>query len=177
MKKFIKLLSTCAVALTIAGCTCSQHTDCPYKHQHQNYKEMSQYETQNHQKQQHQRRNKIHSKMYTRNNYGEPSEIGYIKFYDINDGVKMVVNVDKLRNGIDYTTKIYQCKDAKCTNPDTCCMETYMALEMPLTRKNKNNPMLQETFIINNVTTGQLQGATVFFERNNGYRAAWGFLD
>ena len=78
---------------------------------------------------------------------------------------------------IDYTTKIYQCKDPKCTNPDTCCMETSMSIEMPLTRQNKNNPVLQETFIINNVDTNQLQGATIFFERDNGYRAAWGFLN
>ena len=109
--------------------------------------------------------------------HGEPSEIGYVKFYDIDDGVKMVVNVDKLRNDIDYTTKIYQCTDAKCTNPDTCCMETTMSLEMPLTRKNKKSPTLQETFIIKNINTNHLQGATIFFERDKGYRAAWGFLD
>jgi len=175
MKKFIKLLSVCALTFTIAACTCTKQPDCPYKHQ--NHQEMSQHEKPYHQNKQHQRRTKTHSKMYTRNNLGEATEIGYVKFYDVNDGVKMVVNVDKLRNGVDYTTKIYQCKDAKCTNPDTCCMETYMSLEMPLTRKNKNNPMLQETFFIKNVNTGQLQGATIFFERDNGYRAAWGFVD
>lgn len=177
MKKLIKLLSVCAITFAIAGCTCTQQPDHPYKHKNQNYQEMSQHEKPNYKNKQHQRRTKMHSKMYTRNNHGEATEIGYVKFYDVNDGVKMVVNVDKLRNGIDYTTKIYQCKDAKCTNPDTCCTETYMALEMPLTRKNKNNPKLQETFFINNVNTGQLQGATIFFERDNGYRAAWGFLD
>ena len=99
------------------------------------------------------------------------------KFYDIDQGVKMVVNVDHLRDGVDYTTKIYQCKDAKCMNPDTCCRETTMALEMPLTRKNKMSPKLQETFIIKNVNAKQLQGATIFFERDRGYRAAWGFID
>ena len=65
----------------------------------------------------------------------------------------------------------------KCMNPDTCCRETTMALEMPLTRKNKNNPTLQETFIIKNVNAKQLQGGTIFFERDGGYRAAWGFID
>jgi len=50
-------------------------------------------------------------------------------------------------------------------------------LEMPLNRKDKNNPMLQETFIIKDINTNQLQGATIFFERDNGSRAAWGFLD
>ena len=115
--------------------------------------------------------------MYTRNNHGEASEIGYVKFYDCDQGVKMVVNVDHLRPNVDYTTKIYQCKDAKCTNPDTCCMETSMSLEMPLVRNDKTEATLQKTFIINNVTTDQLHGATIFFERDNGYRAAWGFVD
>ncbi len=169
MKKIIKLISALAVIGIVSGCT--NTTECTHKKHHdKNYQEMSYNKHKKH-------GNKLHSKMYTRNNMGEATEIGYIKFYDFADGVKMVVNVDKLRNDVDYTTKIYQCKDARCTNPDTCCMETTMSLEMPLTRKNKKNPMLQETFIIKNMTTGQLQGATVFFERDNGYRAAWGFLD
>jgi hypothetical protein len=56
-------------------------------------------------------------------------------------------------------------------------METSMALEMPLVRNNKTDATLQKTFIINNVTTDQLRGATIFFERDKGYRAAWGFVD
>ena len=174
MKKFIKIISALTIVLTFAACTSTsgcQHkkyhdqqtceycgkTDCPYN-KHKNAK-------------------KLYSKMYTRNNHGEASEIGYVKFYDCDQGVKMVVNVDHLRPNVDYTTKIYQCKDAKCTNPDTCCMETSMSLEMPLVRNNKTDATLQKTFIINNVTTDQLHGATIFFERDNGYRAAWGFVD
>ena len=173
MKNFIKLISACAFILSITGCTTSH--DCPYK---QHYSEIRKNCTeQNCTNKMHKHSKKLHSKIYTRNNQGEASEIGYVKFYDIDQGVKMVVNVDKLRNGTDYTAKIYQCKDAKCVNPDTCCQETFMSLEMPLTRKNKNNPVLQETFIINDVNTNQLQNATVFFERDNGYRAAWGFLN
>ena len=173
MKKIVKLISALAVVLTFAGCA----NDCQHQQTHQ-YKNIGQCQDANCTNKAHKHhKNKIHTKMYTRNNHNEASEIGYVKFYDIGNDVKMVVNVDKLRNGVDYTTKIYQCKDAKCTNPDTCCMETYMSLEMPLTRKNKNNPMLQETFIINNMSKNQLQGATIFFERDNGYRAAWGFLD
>ena len=173
MKKFIKLLSACAFVLAVTGCTTN---DCSYKQQH--HQEMQTHcNSKTCTNKTHKHSKKLHSKMYTRNNHNEASEIGYVKFYDIDNGVKMVVNVDKLRNGVDYTTKIYQCQDARCTNPDTCCMETTMALEMPLTRKDKNNPVLQETFIINNVNSDQLQGATIFFERDNGYRAAWGFLN
>ncbi len=172
MKKIVKLISALAIVLTFSGCA----NDCPHKQNHtQNTYE--QCHNANCTNKAHKHHKKLHTKMYTRNNHNEATEIGYVKFYDIDQGVKMVVNVDKLRNGVDYTTKIYQCKDAKCTNPDTCCSETYMSLEMPLTRKDKNNPMLQETFIINNVNTNQLQGATIFFERDNGYRAVWGFLD
>lgn len=170
MKNIIKIISALAVIATVSGCTNTTECDQHKKYHDKNYQEMSHN---NHKK----HRNKLHSKMYTRNNQGNATEIGYVKFYDVADGVKMVVNVDKLRNDIDYTTKIYQCTDAKCMNPDTCCMETTMSLEMPLTRKDKKNPMLQETFFIQNVNTNQLQGATVFFERGNGYRAAWGFLD
>ena len=176
MKKLIKFASVFAVILTFAGCTTTN--ECGYK-KHQNYEhpEMCQKHKKCDHKKHDRKMKKLHSKMYTRNNHGEASEIGYVKFYDVSGGVKMVVNVDKLRNGVDYTTKIYQCNDAKCTNPDTCCMSTSMSLEMPLTRKDKNNAVLQEAFFINNVSTDQLQGATVFFERDNGYRAAWGFLD
>ena len=178
MKKFIKIISALALVFTIAGCATND-----YGHKRHNDNEFQEQSTQynkkncQHKKYYNNRSDKMYSKMYTRNNHGEASEIGYVKFYDIDQGVKMVVNVDHLRDGVDYTTKIYQCNDARCTNPDTCCRETTMALEMPLTRKNKMNPKLQETFIINNVNAKQLQGATIFFERDRGYRAAWGFID
>lgn len=179
MKTPVKLLSAMALALSVTGCTTpndyghKRHNDNEYQERY-----VERRNTYCHEKKYHNNRSdKTYSKMYTRNNYGDASEIGYIKFYDIDQGVKMVVNVDHLRDGVDYTTKIYQCKDTKCMNPDTCCRETTMALEMPLSRKNKSNSKLQETFIIKNVNTKQLQGATVFFERDNGYRAAWGFID
>jgi len=176
MKKIIKIASILGVVAMVAGCASSHN--CQYKKHYQNSETCQKCgkKTCDHKMRKHSG-NKVHTKMYTRNNHGEASEIGYVKFYDIDQGVKMVVNVDKLRNGIDYTTKIAQCVDPKCTNPDTCCMQTTMSLEMPLNRKDKNNPMLQETFIIQDINTNQLQGATIFFERDNGYRAAWGFLD
>ncbi len=178
MKKLIKLIAVLGTVITMAACTTTTDNNCPYHNQKNEAVCAHCGKTDcNHKKYKQNRGNKVHSKMYTRNNHGEASEIGYVKFYDIDQGVKMVVNVDKLRNGVDYTTKIYQCSDAKCTNPDTCCRTNTMSLEMPLTRRNKSNPMLQETFIIKNVSTDQLQGATIFFERDNGYRAAWGFID
>ena len=178
MKKLIKIIAVLGVVITMSACTTDN--DCQYKNKQYNNETTCPYCGQqncNHKMHHKNKANKKFSKMYTRNNHGEASEIGYVKFYDAGQNVKMVVNVDKLRNGVDYTTKIYQCSDPKCTNPDTCCMETTMSLEMPLTRKNKNSPMLQETFIIENVNTNQLEGATIFFERDNGYRAAWGFID
>lgn len=180
MKKILKLLSALAVIVTVTGCTNTNEYNHK-KHYYNDEQVCTQCGKKNCEHKKHyyndKHKNKLYSKMYTRNNHGEASEIGYVKFYDIDSGVKMVVNVDKLRDDIDYTTKIYQCKDAKCTNPDTCCKETTMSLEMPLTRKNKKSPMLQETFIIKNINTNHLQGATIFFERDKGYRAAWGFLD
>ena len=175
MKNFIKLASIFTLTLACAGCT--SNCQPQYKPHNPQYHPDTTWHQCDQGTCKHKKRNKLHTKMYTRNNHGEASEIGYVKFYDTENGVKMFVNVDKLRNGVDYTTKIYQCKDAKCTNPDTCCMSTSMSLEMPLTRKNKSDSMLQETYFIQNMTTGQLSGATVFFERDNGYRAAWGFLD
>ena len=176
MKKLVKFIAIFGTVFTMAACTTT--SNCP-RHQKHNDTVCAQCGKTdcNHKKYKQKNANKKYSKMYTRNNMGQASEIGYVKFYDIPQGVKMVVNVDKLRNGVDYTTKIYQCTDAKCTNPDTCCMSTTMAVEMPLARSNKSNPMLQETFIIKNVNTDQLEGATIFFERDNGYRAAWGFID
>ncbi|MFQ6760577.1 MAG: hypothetical protein ACLRFM_04260 [Alphaproteobacteria bacterium] len=179
MKKFINIISALALVFTVAGCTTAndyghkRHNDNEYQDTYVKHGKTACHEK----KYYNNRSDKMYSKMFTRNNHGEASEIGYVKFYDIDQGVKMVVNVDHLRDGVDYTTKIYQCKDAKCMNPDTCCRETTMALEMPLTRKNKMSPKLQETFIIKNVNAKQLQGATIFFERDRGYRAAWGFID
>ena len=176
MKKLIKFISSLAIIATVAGCTAS--SDCPHKkHNQYNNDAVCSQCGEKHYKHKMQDSKKLHSKIYSRNKQGGISEIGYVKFYDIDKGVKMVVNLEQLRNNVDYTTKIYQCTDAKCTNPDTCCMETTMSLEMPLTRNDKTNSSLQKTFIINNVSTDQLQGATIFFERDKGYRAAWGFLD
>ena len=179
MKKFTKIISALALVIGVTGCT----TTNDYGHKRHNENEFQEYterhgdKTCAHKQYQNNRSDKMYVKMYTRNNHNEASEIGYVKFYDIDQGVKMVVNVDHLRDGIDYTTKIYQCKDRRCTNPDTCCRETTMALEMPLTRKDKNNPKLQETFIIKNINAKQLQSGTIFFERDNGHRGAWGFID
>ena len=174
MNKFIKLASILAVVFAFAGCA----SECPHKKHHDCPNcEMSEHKKNHDYKKYDKKSNKLHTKMYSRNKQGGVSEIGYIKFYDTDNGVKMLVNVDNLRDDVDYRVKIYQCNDSKCTNPDTCCMESSMSMEMPLTRKDKNNSMLQETFFISNVNTKQLQGATVFFERDSGYRAAWGFLD
>lgn len=177
MKKIIKLFPIVAVIATLSACTTVN--DCPYK-KHYDNQPCTQCGEKNCKHKMHynqKKTNKVYSKMYTRNNHGEASEIGYVKFYDIDQGVKMVVNVDHLRPNVDYTTIIAQCKDAKCTNPDTCCRETVMSMQMPLVRNNKTDSTLQKSFIINNVTTDQLHGATIFFERDNGYRAAWGFVD
>jgi len=175
MKKFIKLVSALTIILTFTGCTTSN--DCQYK-KHKNYQETCQKcGEKNCEHKMHKQSKKLHTKIYSRNKQGGISEIGYIKLYDSAQGVKMFVNIDNLRTGVDYIAKISQCKDAKCTNPDKCCMDTIMTMEMPLTRKDKANSALQETFIINDITTDKLQGATIFLERDNGYRAAWGFFD
>ena len=177
MKKILKLLSALVVITTVAGCT--QNNECQHHKKYNDTGVCEQCGSKNCKHKQHLEKyhKKSYAKMYTRNNHNEASEIGYVKFYDIDKGVKMVVNVDHLRPNVDYTTKIYQCSDAKCTNPDTCCMESTMSLQMPLTRNDKTNPKLQKSYVIYNVTTDQLKDATIFFERDNGYRAAWGFLD
>ena len=177
MKKILKLLSALVVIATVAGCT--QNNECQHHKKYNDTGVCEQCGSKNCKHKQHLEKyhKKSYAKMYTRNNHNEASEIGYVKFYDIDKGVKMVVNVDHLRPNVDYTTKIYQCSDAKCTNPDTCCMESTMSLQMHLTRNDKTNPKLQKSYVIYNVTTDQLKDATIFFERDNGYRAAWGFLD
>ncbi|MBQ0012968.1 MAG: hypothetical protein KBS86_00120 [Proteobacteria bacterium] len=117
--------------------------------------------------------NKVTAKMYTRNSQGGESKMGYIKFYETDSGLKMLVSLDDLRLNKTYNVKIYPCQvqeDSKWS-----CDSTSMNIDLP-TLTNSHANKLEESYIIRGLTATQLKNSKIVLERDGGYKAAWGKL-
>lgn len=176
-KNLFLIASLCGVALLTSGCT-----TCPTRtHQYHEHSEhmKHQHKHKKHDKpmvfQQNYDENgidKVHAKMFTRSNNGGDAEMGFIKFKETDDGLKMNVDLVYLRPGVSYTALIYQC--GAC-NDSTCCDMSPMNIDLPQITINQNG-RLQESYIIRGLTATQLNNAKLILTRDGGYKAAWGTL-
>ena len=173
-KTLFIMTSLCAISLLTAGCTkCPTNSHAP-RHEQQ-YKEHKHHKK--HDKpvvfQQSYGAGDVHNikaNMYTRSANGGTSEMGYIKFTETDDGLKMVVDLIDLRPGKVYTAQVYQC--GAC-NDSMCCDTEAMAIELPqLTVPSKGR--LQESYIVRGLAASQLNNAKLVLTRDGGYTAAWG---
>lgn len=117
---------------------------------------------------------KVYAKMYTHSSNGGQSRMGHIKFHETNNGLKMTVDLKDLRPGVPYTVKLYQC--AGCGNDTACCNKMAMDAQMPMLQTGESR-RLNQTYMIHGMTAAQLNGATIYLERDGGYKAAWGKLE
>lgn len=176
-KNLLLTASLCGVVLLTAGCT-----TCPTRtHVHHNEQQYKAHEKHKHHHkktepvvfQQTYTADDIHNikaTMFTRSSRGGTSEMGYIKFKETDDGLKMVVDLIDLRPGKIYTAQVYQC--GAC-NDSLCCDTEAMAIELPkLTTEFKGR--LQESYIVRGLTASQLNNAKLILTRDDGYKAAWG---
>ncbi|MBD5400345.1 hypothetical protein HDR61_01185 [bacterium] len=171
IKKMFTFASVLAAAVILTGCSnmCAQkkkHHHKPAKAQetvvvYQSYETTGDID-------------RVSAKMYTRSSHGGESKMGYIKFVETDNGLKMSVDLKDLRPGVTYTAKIYQC--GSCNNDSMCCDKSPMPLELPKLMV-KNAGRLEETFIIRGLTANQLNNAKIYLERDGGYKAAWGTFD
>ena len=114
--------------------------------------------------------NSVTAKMFTRSSRGGESAMGTIKFKETDSGLKMKLDLIDLRPGKTYTMHIYQC--GSC-NTYACCNETPMALELP-NIMIKSAGRLQQSYMLQGLTAGQLNNAKLVLTRDGGYKAAWG---
>ena len=118
---------------------------------------------------------KVYAKMYTHSSKGGTSYMGHIKFHDTENGLKMVVDLKDLRDGVPYTVKLYQC--GSCYNDAKCCnASNSMNVKLPMLETGKSG-RLNETYMIQGLSAAQLNGANIYLERDGGYKAGWGKLE
>ncbi len=115
----------------------------------------------------------VHAKMFTRSSRGGESKMGYIKFKETDDGLKMIVDLKDLRPGVTYTAKLYQC--GSCNNDSMCCDKNAMNVNLPKLRI-EHTGRLEQSYIIRGLTAEQLNNAKIYLTRDGGYKAAWGTL-
>lgn len=117
----------------------------------------------------------MYAKMYTHSSRGGESKMGYIKFHQTDDGVKMKVDLKDLRPGVQYHVKLYQCES--CYNDARCCNNAKnINIDFPMLQTGKTG-RLEQTYMLQGLNAAQLQGANIYLERDGGYKAAWGKLE
>ena len=115
----------------------------------------------------------VHAKMFTKSSSGGSTEMGFIKFNETDNGLKMNVDLIYLRPGTIYTAQIYQCWSC---NDTTCCATSPMVIDLPQI-KSDNGDRLQQSYIVRGLTATQLNNAQIILIRDGGYKAAWGTLN
>jgi Cu/Zn superoxide dismutase len=101
--------------------------------------------------------------------------MGYIKFHQTDNGLKMKVDLKDMRPGVQYHVKLYQC--GSCHNDARCCTNAKkLSMDMPMLQTGKSG-RLEQTYMLQGVTASQLQGANIYLERDGGYKAGWGKLE
>ena len=118
--------------------------------------------------------NHVYAKMYTHSSAGGQSRMGHIKFHETENGLKMTVDLKDMRPGVPYNVRLYQC--AGCGNDSACCNRLAMDKQMPMLETGTSRK-LHQTYMIHGMTAAQLDGATIYLERDGGYKAAWGKLE
>ena len=113
------------------------------------------------------------AQMHTRNGRGGTSPMGYIKFRQGDDAVKMTVDVTDLRPGKDYTMKIYPCGDC---DDYSCCSSKCMNVKLPTLSVDEPG-RLNKTYKIHGIDCSKLQNAKVVLMRDGGYKASWGRIE
>lgn len=116
--------------------------------------------------------NIMKAKMYTRSSKGGVTQMGFVKFFQTDNGVKMSVNVDYLRPKKDYTVKLVKC--GVC-NDDSCCAKQSMDMNLPTVMLEQQG-ILKQTFDVRGINWVDLNNAKVIFTRDGEYTAAWGRL-
>ena len=97
------------------------------------------------------------AQMHTRNGRGTTSPMGYIKFRQDDDCVKMTVDVTDLRPGKDYTMKIYPCGDC---GDYSCCASKCMNLNLPTLSVDEPG-RLTKTYKIQGIDCPELKNAKI----------------
>ncbi len=116
--------------------------------------------------------NVVKAKIYTRSSMGGTSDMGYIKFAQTNNGVKMMVDLIDLRPNKDYTVKIYKCGTCSGQN---CCSSTCMNAKLPILSIDEPGRLTQ-TYNVSGIKWQDMNNAKIVLTRDGGYKAAWGKL-
>ena len=119
--------------------------------------------------------NHVYAKMYTHSSRGGESKMGHIKFRETDNGLKMTVDLKDMRPGVQYHVKMYQC--GSCYNDAKCCNNAKLLnVQLPMLQTGMSG-RLNQTYMIQGLNAGQLEGANIYLERDGGYKAGWGKLE
>ena len=96
--------------------------------------------------------------------------MGYIKFAQTDNGVKMMVDVTDLRPGKEYMVKIYPC--GNCADA-SCCASKCLNVKLPMLSIDEPGRLTQ-TYNVRGLNCADLNNAKIVLTRDGGYKAAWG---
>lgn len=180
MKNIFKKMTTITLSIVavavISGCSMScggRHHDMKKHHGHRNMaqpQEVVVYESTETVIAEVPFANVMKAQMYTRSSRGGTSEMGYIKFAQTDNGVKMMVDVTDLRPGKEYTMKIYPC--GNCSD-SSCCAAKCMNVKLPMLSIDEPG-RLTKTYNVRGINCADLANAKIVLMRDGGYKAAWG---
>ena len=184
MTNIIKKISTVTMAISatalLAACTntCGEHHHMakPHHKQHGTPQPMMVYESESVEVVEMQPMKMpagMKAQMHTNNGRGTTSPMGYIKFRQSDDCVKMTVDVTDLRPGKDYKMKIYPCGNC---GDYSCCDSQSMDVKLPTLSVDEPG-RLTKTYKIRGVDCSELKNAKVVLTRDGGYKASWGRIE
>ncbi|MBR1379990.1 MAG: hypothetical protein IJ560_00160 [Alphaproteobacteria bacterium] len=172
MKQFIKetfiFASVMAVVALLSGCMM-----CPAKQHHgkpQPKPDMISY-----QYNRGDNMDSVKAKVYTRSRNGGDSEMGYIKFKDTEDGLKMSADLIDMRPNVEYTVAVRTC--GECGTGRICCDDASREMNIGTLRVDERRRMETSRILRDtNMRAEQLRNAKIYLKRDGGYRAAWGTM-
>ncbi len=171
MKNFIRetflFASIMAVVAMLSGCMM-----CPAKNHHGKHQpkpDMISYQYNRAENDD----NMVKATIYTRSRHGGDCDMGYIKFKNTDNGMKMYANLTDMRPGVDYTVRVHMC--SPCGDGNMCCDKTGTTMNLPMLRAGDSRK-LETSQMVPNMRAEQLKNAQIYLQRDGGYNAAWGTL-
>ncbi len=153
IKKIISVFSVLGVVALLGACSSDKGRDMTYYQTHSNDDIK-----------------RVSATMHTHSSGGGESRMGTIKFVEEDSGLKMAIDLNSLRPGVEYKIRVYE---LEC-NAKKKCEKDEMSVDLPMLKAG-NNGKLSETFMIRGLTAKKLNNTKIVLSRdgNDGRDGIW----
>ncbi len=111
--------------------------------------------------------------IYSKNAAGKSVKIGTVKMHDKNDGVMLTFDISDMRVGVPYELQFaeYECKTKQMKD----CEVEWIDADTPTLMADSKGVLKKELWV-DDVEVEDLAYNKIVFTRDNGVKAAWGFI-